>query len=89
MLTTCPFCNSQDIFRAKRYFGEKLRRIPSVWKCRGCGRRVLEKREKRCWRCGSDLDRRHRSQNFDFVMALLLLRPYSCRRCATRRYRWG
>lgn len=89
MFAYCPHCQSQSIVRVPRRMREKLHRIPAVWFCRSCGRRIWKNREKFCWRCGSDLDRRHRSQWGDYLMAALWMRPYTCRRCARRRYRWG
>lgn len=85
----CPKCESGDIVRMPRSLGEKLRKIPSAWKCQNCQHRFTGRRELFCWRCHSDLDRRRRSQKSDYVAAVMGLKPYSCRRCGKRRYRWA
>ncbi len=89
MVIVCCNCQSRNTVRVKRTAGERLRGVRTAWNCRDCGRRFTPRQVKHCWRCGSDLDRRRRSQWGDYLMAIFGLRPYSCRRCAVRRYRKG
>lgn len=89
MPSVCPQCQSPALYRAKRTLGERLLRRPVAYVCRQCGLRQSLRKVKMCWRCGTDLDRRKRQTVGDRVAALLALWPYSCRRCGTRRYRWG
>ncbi|HXE31331.1 MAG TPA: hypothetical protein VN515_05975 [Terriglobales bacterium] len=75
--------------RTSRTVGERLRLRPAAYQCAQCGERAAPPAVKHCWRCGTDLDRRKRQTVADYLAAGLALWPYSCRRCGTRRYRWG
>ncbi len=66
-----------------------MRGTVAAYECAECGSRGLQRKIKHCWRCGTDLDRRKRQVFWDYVAAGLGMWPYSCRRCGTRRYRWG
>ncbi|HET9784911.1 MAG TPA: hypothetical protein VFP94_08145 [Terriglobales bacterium] len=89
MPAVCPKCQSPTLVRTKRTLGERLRRRPVAYLCKQCGTRQSMRKVKLCWRCGTDLDRRKRQTFGDRFAAMLALWPYTCRRCGTRRYRWG
>ena len=88
-MTTCPKCHSHALRRESRRLLERVRGHIAVFVCDGCGARHGLRAVKHCWRCGTDLDRRRRQQLGDYLAAVLVLWPYSCRRCGARRYRWG
>lgn len=88
-MATCPHCHANALRRKPRTFGDRLHRFAAVYWCEQCNQRHALYAVKHCWRCGTDLDRRRRQTLPDRMAALLLLWPYSCRRCGTRRYRWG
>jgi len=75
--------------RVPRSMGERVSRIPAAYECDKCGHRHVIRRQKHCWRCGTDLDRRKRQTVMDHLASVIVLWPYSCRRCGKRRYRWG
>lgn len=88
-MPVCTNCRTSALQRAKRSLGERMRGYVAVFTCSQCGTRIGVRATKHCWRCGTDLDRRGRSQFGDYLAALLVMWPYSCRRCGVRRYRWG
>ncbi|MGH9415972.1 MAG: hypothetical protein ACRD01_05025 [Terriglobales bacterium] len=89
-MTVCPHCQATALRRTRRTTRERLLgRAAAAYRCEQCASRHVEMVVKHCWRCGTDLDRRRRETATDYVAAGLALWPYSCRRCGTRRYRWG
>lgn len=85
----CPDCKAVALRRTPRSLSERLRGSAAAYVCQACHHRHAVAKVKHCWRCGTDLDRRKRQTAIDFAAAVMLLWPYSCRRCGVRRYRWG
>lgn len=88
-MTYCSHCHAAALRRTSRSLGERMSGYLFAYSCAQCGKRQLIRKVKHCWRCGTDLDRRKRQTVLDRLTSVLLLWPYSCRRCGTRRYRWG
>lgn len=88
-MLSCPSCQTTSLRRTSRTWQERLLRRAAAYQCSNCGNRQVALAVKRCWRCGTDLDRRKRQTVSDRMAMVLALWPYSCRRCGARRYRWG
>ncbi len=91
MTLDCPKCGGGAIHRSRRNAWDRLLRRSVVYRCEACAWRFAPRKEKHAVKyclCGADLDRRNAKTAWDRFICMFGLRVYSCRRCATKRYRF-
>jgi len=87
----CPQCGSVAIHRSRRSAWDRLLGRSALYRCEVCATRFAPRPEKiqvKFCRCGADLDRRKSKTGWARFWEAFGLKAYSCRRCATKRYRF-